>query len=168
MAKTMKALKEKTEDKKGNFITIKVGSQSFSIENAVMAETLLRAYRLKKEIEALEPTFQELKNQIINFARTFLGDHGSITFTVPLSPEEGGKLEVKLTFQYEAIIDSEHISEVKRILGDQFSSLVRTKVKYVGTKRLLELLHTGDPSLESILPYVAVKEFGRSLQFKVK
>lgn len=166
MAKTMKALKEKTEDKK--VIFIKVGSQNFSIENAVMAETLYRAYKLKREIEALEPTFQELKNQIINFARPFLGDHGSITFTVPLSPEEGGKLEVKLTFQYEAIIDSEHISEVKRILGDQFSSLVRTKVKYVGTKRLLELIHTGDLSLENILPYVAVKEYGKSLQFKVK
>jgi len=147
-------------------VTVKVGSSKTQIENSSLAETIVRAYNLKREIDALTPAYDEARGQIINVARTFLDEHGTVNFEVktPL-----GVISVKVTFQYEAVIDPENINAVKEVLKDQFKALVRTKVKYVATKRLMEILCSADEPLAELLrPYIAVKEFGRSVQFKLK
>ncbi|MEO0278023.1 MAG: hypothetical protein ABIM21_01885, partial [candidate division WOR-3 bacterium] len=147
-------------------VLIRVGYQNIEIENSALAETIFRAWNLKREIESIEPSYEELRNQIITIARDFTKDHGTVSFTITVPPI--GRIEVKVTFQYEAIIDPENINEVKRILGDRYPALVKAKYKYVGTKRLIELMASNDPIVAALAPYVAVKEFGRSVQFRVK
>jgi len=171
MVATMKALAEAMQEKPAEMefsplVVVKVGSSKTQIENSSLAETILRAFNLKKEIESITPTYDEAKSHIINVARTFLDEYGTVNFEVktPL-----GVIAVKVTFQYEAVIDPENVHAVREVLKDQFKALVRTKIKYVATKRLMEILCSADEPLAELLrPYIAVKEFGRSVQFKVK
>lgn len=182
MAKTMKALKEQIEAKE-KFeeevietrkeepspepkVIIRVGYQNIEMENLALAETIYRAWNLKRELDSLTPSYDELRNQIVTVAKDFAKDHGTVSFTITVPPI--GRIEVKVTLQYEAIIDPENINEVKRILGDRYPALIRAKYKYVGTKRLIELMASNDPIVAALAPYVAVKEFGRSVQFRVK
>ncbi len=141
---------------------VKVGE----VQNSKIAEEIIRAYNLKRELEAVSGAYDEAKSKIVNFARNFLDKHTTINFEVKTGI---GTIHCKVTFQYEGIIDPEHISKVKEVLKEKFNALVRTKVKYTATKRLMELLCSADePIAELLRPYIAIKEYGRSVQFKLK
>ncbi|MBI3584227.1 MAG: hypothetical protein HY096_09820 [Nitrospinae bacterium] len=139
-------------------VIIKKGREQWKIEDVKLAEVINEAWNLNTDLKEMKHQYDELKDYIEDAARNYLEENGTLRFAV-----DG--IICSVTFGNECVIDEEHIDEVKRLLGDRFPDLVRTKIKYEGTMKLIELAADGDRGKE-IAKHLIVKEKSPSVRFE--
>lgn len=131
-------------------VTLKKGRETTSIQVPRLADTIRSARTLSLEIKSLEPALKEYKEQIAGVARDYIDAAGTLTFIVDGTP-------CKVAFGYECVIPEEHVAEVRRLLGERFDDLVRTKITYNGTSKLIDMAADGDRG-KAIAGCLVIKE----------
>lgn len=139
-------------------VTLKKGRETTSIQVPRLADTIRAARGLYLDMKALEPAYREYVEMIASVAKDYIDSSGSLTFEV-----DG--ISCRVRFSYVCQIPAEHIDEVRRLLGDRFEDLVRTKIKYEGTTKLIDMAADGDRGKE-IAKHLVVRESAPSLKFE--
>ncbi len=142
----------------GAVITIKFGKDTREITDADLADVLKRAYMLYSVMQELKEEYDEEKKRLISKARTYIGDKGTITFV-------HSGIEVKITFQHEVIIPNDKVEQLKKLLGERFNDLVKTKTIYYATANLIDMAVDADRGKE-IAECIIVKEKGVQIKWK--
>lgn len=153
----MQTLREYAEIKSQEVI-IKKGKEQWSLKDSTLADVIRLANNLTNEMKALEPSLKEYKTHIAKVAKDYIDASGTVTFIV-----DG--IQCKITFGYECVIPEENVEEVKRILGDRFEDLVRTKIKHEGTMKLIDMAADGDRG-QAIAKCLVIKEKTPSIRFE--
>lgn len=134
----METLRSKLEQEKAvEAVTIKKARETTYIQSPGLADAIRAARNLSLEIKSLELGLKEHKEQIVSVARDYIDAAGTLTFIVD-------NIHCKVTFGYECVIPKEHVDVVRRILGERFDDLVRTKISYYGTSKLIDMAVDGD------------------------
>src|SRR3989338_6744 len=140
-------------------VILKKGRETIILHNRGFVERIKAAYGISRDSKELELSLKEYKENISEIARGYLEENGTLRFIV-----DG--IVCSVTFGNECVIKEEHVDEVKKLLGDRFPDLVRTKIKYEGTMKLIELA-AGDRGKE-IAKHLIVKEKSPSIRFELE
>lgn len=155
--------KEKVEEQ-GAEIIVKLGHKEKRVINdRELYGAVELAVGFMRTLKEIEPQYKAQKEVIARKAKSFIDDKGTVTFLV--DTEGWGLIECKVTFQYEAVIPDDKVKEVKRILGERFNDLVRTKTTYYATKNLIKLATDADKGKE-LAECIVVKEKAAQISFK--
>lgn len=141
-------------------VTVKKGKEKFVIKDAKLAEAVLRAYNIWLDMKSFEPAMQEYKNYIAKIAKDYIDTSGTLTFSVD-------NVSCRVTFGYECVIPEENIDEVKRILGDRFEDLVRIKIKYEGTSKLIDMAADADRG-QKLAECLVIREKAPTIRFEAE
>lgn len=161
MATMMSKLAQKEQEKE---VIIKFGTKEKRlVKDSQLAEAIELAYGFYKTFKDIDSQLKGQKKIITDKARFFLNDKGTVTFIV--DTDEFGVVECKVTFQYEAVIPTECVEDVRRILGDRFNDLVRVKTVYTATPKLIELATDADRGKE-IAENIVIKEKTAQISFR--
>lgn len=141
-----------------NKIRLKKGREEIIVTDQRLADLITSAYNLSLEIKAIEPALKEYKEEIASIAKDYLDEAGTVTFIID-------SIACRITFGYECVVHPEKIEELKKILGDRFDDLVKTKVIYNGTSKLIELASDGDRG-RPIAECLIIKEKSPAIRFE--
>ena len=102
-----------------------------------------RAYELQAQLRALEPGLKEAKALIAARTEALAPSGRGMAMTVTL---EAGDMLCTISRRHEALVPEENVRKLRKILGRNFSSLVRERKKLTATRELVST--AGDEALE--------------------
>ncbi len=126
---------------------IRGGRTEGTIDDKELSHAISRGSFLDHMIKRDQAELHELKRMIVNRARLFLADRGTISFYY-------GDAGAKVTIEYDAVIDEKGADELGRILEGRWGDLVHVKTRYKPSRRLLEIA----ASDEGIRRLITIKE----------
>ena len=118
-------------------ISIKRGRVTTTIFNSSLAEMVPRAYRLQREVRALEPEIKDLKTSILLEVEPHLDGSGTLTIIT-------GGVSCKVTCGFEYYINEADIAPLREALGERFHDLVKVKTIFTPERKLVDLCCQGD------------------------
>ncbi|MEW6115356.1 MAG: hypothetical protein AB1553_00440 [Nitrospirota bacterium] len=139
-------------------VTLKKGRETTTISVPRLADTIRSARGLTIEMKSLEPALKEYRDYIASVAKDYIDASGTLTFII-----DG--IRCKVTFGYECVIPEEHVAEVRRLLGERFDDLVRTKITHSGTSKLIDMAADGDRG-KAIAGCLVIKEKTPGVSFE--
>jgi hypothetical protein len=112
-------------------VAVRQAGQRRTINDPELSDAVRRAYILWRRLKTLEAELSEAKGLIARRAEELGGGGSTISFGA-------GDVTCTITSRHEALIPEENVVKLKKLLGRRFKDLVRTKVRYLATCRLVE------------------------------
>jgi hypothetical protein len=119
-------------------VTVIQGGSKSRIRDPELARAVSGAHSLWLRMRELEAELAKARAIIAGRAGELVDSGVTVSF-------ESGGIRCTVAFRREATVPEENVAALKKLLGRRFKDLVRTKVSYTATRRLLE--QAGDDEL---------------------
>jgi hypothetical protein len=116
---------------KENTVTVTSGRRKSSIVDAELADAVGRAHSIWLGLRDLEARLSDAKAIIARRAEELRGGRATVSL-------QAGGVRCTVSVRHEALVPEENVQALRKLLGRRFRDLVRKRVHYSATSRLIE------------------------------